>query len=131
MWIYFCFSCTKEGHRPHDCNMITVWSNKNNLESDNVKWLISNTKQCPMCHKYIEKNQGCNHMARRKEAGGCGYNFCWICLGDWKLNGANYYSCNKFGQDMVKNAKIEIEKYVFYFERNMYHQKSQESGVKL
>ena len=134
----FCFKCGLEGHRPCDCQTIDIWTKKNNSESENVKWLIANTKQCPECHKYIEKNQGCNHMTCRKEAGGCGYEFCWICLGEWKPHGSSYYQCTKFDKDkvtskeeMVKNAKLELEKYVFYFDRFMNHQRSQALGVKL
>lgn len=134
----FCFGCGKEGHRPCDCEMVERWLKKNKSESENVKWLIAHTKQCPQCHKYIEKNQGCNHMTCRKEAGGCGFEFCWICLGEWKPHGSSYYQCNKYDKDkevnkeeMVKNAKLELEKYVFYFDRFMNHQKSQELGTKL
>lgn len=134
----FCFACGNEGHRPCDCQMILRWNEKNQSQSENVKWLKANTKQCPSCHKYIEKNQGCNHMTCRKEAGGCGYEFCWICLGEWKPHGSSYYQCNRFDKDkacseeeMVKNAKYDIEKYIFYFDRYMNHQRSQELGNKL
>jgi ariadne-1 len=135
----FCFACSLEGHRPCDCTMIDRWNKKNSSESENVKWLMANTKQCPACHKFIEKNQGCNHMTCRKEAGGCGYEFCWICLGEWKPHGSSYYQCNKFDasktesnkEEMVKNAKMELEKYIFYFDRYMNHTRAQELGNKL
>ncbi len=91
----FCFRCLKEGHRPCQCDMVNVWDKKNNSESENVKWISANTKQCPKCKKFIEKNQGCNHMTCRKEAGGCGHEFCWICFADWKGHNA----CNKFDVD--------------------------------
>lgn len=29
----------------------------------------------------------------------CGYEFCWLCLGDWKEHGSatgGYYACNKY-----------------------------------
>jgi ariadne-1 len=129
----FCFKCGLEGHRPCDCVMVEKWIKKNNSESENVKWLMANTKQCPMCRKFIEKNQGCNHMTCRKEAGGCGYEFCWICLGEWKPHGSSYYQCNKFDketqtskEEKVKNVKMELEKYIFYFDRFMNHQRAQE-----
>jgi len=105
-----CFKCGGEGHRPCECKMVEAWIRKNNSESENVKWLMANTKQCPECHKYIEKNQGCNHMTCRKEAGGCGYEFCWICLGEWKPHGSSYYQCTKFDKDKVVSKEEMVKK---------------------
>jgi len=65
------------------------------------------TKPCPKCKKPIEKNNGCNHMTCETSSGGCGYQFCWTCLGgyrtaewrakpdDWKLQEENFlYPCS-------------------------------------
>ena len=121
----FCFKCLRESHRPCDCFMIEVWEKKNVKDNDaeNLKWLIANTKQCPNCHKYIEKNQGCNHMTCRREAGGCGYEFCWICLGEWKPHGTSWYECKRYDpkklnkdQQKIKNIKIELEHYAKFYE---------------
>lgn len=78
----YCFKCGKESHSPATCKMQTEWSIKNSSESENVNWIIANTKQCPntKCGKPIEKNQGCNHMQCKM----CNAEFCWICLGEWK-----------------------------------------------
>lgn len=134
----FCFSCSKEGHRPCPCILIEAWDTKNSSESENVKWLIANTKQCPSCRKYIEKNQGCNHMTCQKGAGGCGYEFCWICLGEWKPHGSSYYQCNKFDakedekkKNETERAKFELERYVFYFDRYINHHKAQKLSEKM
>jgi ariadne-1 len=136
----FCFQCGKEGHRPCVCEMIETWSVKNNSESENVKWLMANTKQCPNCHKYIEKNQGCNHMCCRKEAGGCAFEFCWICLGEWAPHGSSYYQCNKYDPNKEENkkkennskqAKYELERYIFFFDRYMNHDRAQKLSVKM
>ena len=70
---------------------------KSSSESGNLKWIYLNTKMCPKCRKPIEKNQGCNHM--RCNPGGCGYEFCWLCMGDWKEHGnttGGFYKCNKY-----------------------------------
>ena len=32
------------------------------LRDKNRKWILSNCKDCPMCHNVYEKNKGCNHM---------------------------------------------------------------------
>jgi ariadne-1 len=108
--------------------MIQFWEKKNNNEGENVKWLLVNTKQCPTCHKHIEKNQGCNHMTCKKEVGGCGYEFCWICLEDWKGHNNNY-NCNKFDVTKDKDKakiKTELDKYVHYFDRYINHRKSRD-----
>jgi len=134
----FCFKCCKEGHRPCQCEMIEAWTIKNNSESENVKWLQANTKQCPQCHKYIEKNQGCNHMTCRKEAGGCGYEFCWICMNEWKPHGTSYYECSRFDAKKVqdqekskKQIKFELERYIWHFDRYNNHDKSLKLSQKM
>jgi ariadne-1 len=115
----FCFKCLKESHRPCDCFMMEIWEKKSKGdENENTKWLLINTKQCPNCKKHIEKNQGCNHMTCRKEAGGCGYEFCWICLGEWWPHGTSYYNCTRANpnilrknEEKINNIKSEMERY--------------------
>ena len=114
----FCFKCLKDSHRPSDCFMLEIWEKKTKNDAENVKWLMVNTKQCPNCHKYIEKNQGCNHMTCRREAGGCGYEFCWICLGEWAPHGTSWYKCTRVNkkdlekkEKEIKNMKLEMEKF--------------------
>ena len=54
----------------------------------------SNTKACPKCGKYVEKNSGCNHIVCL-----CGQAFCWLCGGatgrrhDW--NSIEGHSCSR------------------------------------
>ena len=135
----FCFKCLREGHRPCDCEMMDYWEAKNKSEGENAKWLIVNTKQCPNCHKYIEKNQGCNHMTCRKEAGGCGYEFCWICLGEWKPHGSSWYECKKYTpteldknkEKIRNNIKLELERYANFYESYQEEEKAIRFGVKL
>lgn len=40
---------------------------------------VSNIKQCPSCHIYLEKSGGCDHFTCRAGQGGCGHEFCWLC----------------------------------------------------
>jgi ariadne-1 len=112
--------------------MFKKWEIKNSSESENLNWIMANTKMCPQpnCRRPIEKNQGCNHMTCKV----CGFEFCWICLGSWKEHNTStggYYNCNKFkeedneSQKLVENAKYELQRYMFYFERYNNHQKSE------
>ena len=63
-------------------------------------------------------------MTCKKDAGGCGYEFCWICLGEWKPHGTSWYKCEKYNQNDVEkqkekmrmDAKYELEKYANYFD---------------
>ena len=135
----FCFKCLRESHRPCDCDMMQYWEDKSKNEGENTKWLIVNTKQCPQCHKYIEKNQGCNHMTCRKEVGGCGYEFCWICLGEWKPHGSSWYECKKYNpteldkqkERMRLDTKYELEKYANYYNSYTEEEKAYKYALKL
>lgn len=43
----FCFLCGGESHKPADCEMATRWDDKNTSESENLQWIMANTKACP------------------------------------------------------------------------------------
>mmetsp|Transcript_38140 Transcript_38140/g.36501 ORF Transcript_38140/g.36501 Transcript_38140/m.36501 type:complete len:115 (-) Transcript_38140:507-851(-) len=97
----FCFKCGQEFHQPAHCGLLQQWREKNQNESENMKWMIAFTKNCPKCQKPIEKNQGCNHMTCKM----CSHEFCWICLGSWKEHGASTggsYKCNKYDEKDLK-----------------------------
>jgi len=49
-------------------------------EKRKMIWNGSNMQACPECHTIIQKQSGCNHMTCQPGAGGCGHNFCWVCL---------------------------------------------------
>ena len=116
----FCFKCLEESHRPCDCFMAEKWKKIMKTDDQDAKWIKLNTKQCPNCHKFIEKNQGCNHMTCRKTAGGCGYEFCWICLGKWSEHN-DFYKCSKVAKEKMQlddsqreETKNELEKFIYY-----------------
>lgn len=103
----FCFKCGSESHRPTTCKVSQTWTLKNSAESENITWIMANTKSCPKCSRPIEKNQGCNHMTCKM----CTHEFCWLCSGDWKEHGQNtggYYNCNKY-EVAKKENKISNE----------------------
>lgn len=139
----WCWPCGEEAHRPADCKTVHQWNIKNSAESENISWIRANTKKCPKCHKPIEKNQGCNHMVCSK-AGGCGFEFCWQCLGDWSTHGTStggYYQCNIYDKQAKEGkhheeektrmqAKHALDRYIFFFERFMEHDRAMKLTVK-
>lgn len=140
----FCWSCKQESHHPGSCHVARNWLHKCSNESENLQWILAKTKRCPKCKVHIEKNQGCNHMTCRKAVGGCGYEFCWLCKGDWKEHGSatgGYYQCNIYEKDKksgtvsdeekaADDAKNELEKYEFHWTRFDSHLKSSYHALK-
>ena len=76
----------------------------------------------------------------------CNYGFCWVCLGDWKDHGSatgGHYKCNKYEEVVKKDnnmqkeekkredAKSELSRYMFYYERYDNHKKSEMHARKL
>eukprot|EP00479_Gromia_sphaerica_P013199 TRINITY_DN7260_c0_g1_i1.p1 TRINITY_DN7260_c0_g1~~TRINITY_DN7260_c0_g1_i1.p1 ORF type:complete len:350 (+),score=65.07 TRINITY_DN7260_c0_g1_i1:131-1180(+) len=107
----FCFKCQHQSHRPSNCSDAKQWMSKNSSDAENANWILANTKVCPRCGTQIEKNQGCNHMTCR--AGGCRFEFCWLCKGDWKDHGSatgGYYKCNIFEDKQQKGDVYERRK---------------------
>ena len=45
----FCWGCREEAHRPVDCDTVRQWLTKNSAESENMNWILANTKPCPRC----------------------------------------------------------------------------------
>ncbi|KXZ55686.1 hypothetical protein GPECTOR_2g1236 [Gonium pectorale] len=134
----FCFNCKEEAHRPVSCETVKKWIQKNSAESENMNWILANTKPCPKCSRPIEKNQGCMHMTCSQ----CRFEFCWLCQGDWKEHGertGGFYACNRFETAKKKgeyddearrrdNAKASLERYMHFFERFDAHSKAREKA---
>ncbi|KAK4404089.1 putative E3 ubiquitin-protein ligase ARI8 [Sesamum angolense] len=124
----FCWNCTEEAHRPVDCETVAKWVLKNSAESENMNWILANSKPCPKCKRPIEKNQGCMHMTCTPP---CKFEFCWLCLGAWSDHGertGGFYACNRYetaSKDGVYDeaerrremAKNSLERYTHYYER--------------
>jgi len=67
----------------------------------------------------------------------CKYEFCWVCMDDWKTHGTTtggFYKCNKYKPEEIdqknKNldkdkARAAIEKYIHYYKRYANHAQSQ------
>uniref|UniRef100_A0A8D3AE93 RBR-type E3 ubiquitin transferase n=1 Tax=Scophthalmus maximus TaxID=52904 RepID=A0A8D3AE93_SCOMX len=123
----FCFKCRQMYHAPTDCATIRKWLIKCADDSETANYISAHTKDCPKCNICIEKNGGCNHMQCSK----CKHDFCWMCLGDWKTHGSEYYECSRYkenpdivNQSQQAQAREALKKYLFYFERWENHNKS-------
>lgn len=121
--VEWCFECSNDQHQPVSCNVVKRWN-----EKTPSAWILANTKACPKCSKPIEKNGGCMHMTCRKP-GGCGHEFCWICMQDH----TKAPKCNPFAKAEaanVKEARPEIQRYLHYWERFNAHEQAQQFAFK-
>ncbi|XP_047307724.1 probable E3 ubiquitin-protein ligase ARI7 isoform X2 [Impatiens glandulifera] len=136
----FCWNCSEEAHRPVDCGTVSKWILKNSAESENMNWILANSKPCPKCKRPIEKNQGCMHMTCTPP---CKFEFCWLCLGVWSDHGertGGFYACNRYEaakqegvcdevdrrREMAKNS---LERYTHYYERWATNQSSRQKAL--
>ena len=135
--ISFCLLCGEEPHAPANCRNLALWNEKCRNESETANWIIANTKSCPKCMSRIEKNQGCNHMTCQR----CRFEFCWICMGDWKNHGSNtggYYKCSRYNdgetpkddQSESAKAKRELDRYLHFYRRFHAHQEAEKFANK-
>ncbi|KAG8499913.1 hypothetical protein CXB51_006550 [Gossypium anomalum] len=136
----FCWNCTEEAHRPVDCETVAKWILKNSAESENMNWILANSKPCPKCKRPIEKNQGCMHMTCTPP---CKFEFCWLCLGAWAEHGertGGFYACNRYeaakqegvydeAERRREMAKNSLEKYTHYYERWASNQLSRQKAL--
>ncbi|KAG5549519.1 hypothetical protein RHGRI_014749 [Rhododendron griersonianum] len=136
----FCWNCTEEAHRPVDCSTVATWILKNSAESENMNWILANSKPCPKCKRPIEKNQGCMHITCTLP---CKFEFCWLCLGPWSDHGektGGFYACNRYetakqegvldeAEKRREMAKNSLEKYTHYYERWATNQSSRQKAL--
>uniref|UniRef100_A0A1B0BWP6 RBR-type E3 ubiquitin transferase n=1 Tax=Glossina palpalis gambiensis TaxID=67801 RepID=A0A1B0BWP6_9MUSC len=72
-----------------DCQIIKNRLTKCADDSETANYISAITKDCSKCHMCIEKNRGCKHM----QCFNCKYDFCRMCLLDWKMHVSEYYEC--------------------------------------
>uniref|UniRef100_A0A2N9HHA6 RING-type domain-containing protein n=1 Tax=Fagus sylvatica TaxID=28930 RepID=A0A2N9HHA6_FAGSY len=134
------WQCTEEAHRPVDCGTVAKWILKNSAESENMNWILANSKPCPKCKRPIEKNQGCMHITCTPP---CKFEFCWLCLGAWSDHGertGGFYACNRYetakqegvydeAEKRREMAKNSLERYTHYYERWATNQSSRQKAL--
>ena len=93
----FCFECLRAPHGQSSCEQL--------MEKDFLKWKKNRIlKKCPRCHIYTEKNEGCNHMT----CSSCKYQWCWLCLGQYKYGHYDRGECK--GHQFTKADNLEEAK---------------------
>jgi ariadne-1 len=137
----FCFACGSENHNPVSCEQLTKWQQRNCDDQESIKLIMATTKPCFHCGIPTTRIDGCNHMTCRKEKGGCGGEWCWMCRGDWKSHGEHtggFYSCNKYDTSQAKSLddeaarlKQEADRYLHYFNRYFAHETAEKGIVAL
>ncbi|XP_057779300.1 probable E3 ubiquitin-protein ligase ARI8 [Salvia miltiorrhiza] len=119
---------------------VAKWVLKNSAESENMNWILANSKPCPKCKRPIEKNQGCMHMTCTPP---CKFEFCWLCLGQWSEHGertGGFYACNRYeaakqegvydeAERRREMAKNSLERYTHYYERWASNQSSRQKAL--
>ncbi len=88
----YCTHCLLDHANTVDCNFAKTSTNKSAADKASEDEIARITKPCPGCHAKIQKNDGCLHMTCK--APGCGYEWCWNCLGQWRGHG-DYYHCQR------------------------------------
>jgi ariadne-1 len=122
----WCFGCGTDAHLPVSCDIVKKWEEKSRDEGQDTAWIRVNTKLCPKCANPIEKNGGCMHMTCRRP-GGCGHEFCWICMENW--NG--HKTCNgeaETANDVKEKsmAKSSLMRYAHFFDHYVENHKAQQ-----
>jgi len=69
------------------------------------KWIAENTKKCPACHKFIQKNGGCNHMTCRQ----CNHEFCWTCGATYRTTRCNSVYCETTNQQPINQLVGQVQ----------------------
>ena len=136
----FCFYWGQEAHVPVECYYLQMFMDKlkegeqEGVSNSSDLWIKVNSKNCPKCKSPIEKNQGCMHMTCYN----CKYEFCWLCMGDYRNHQAEtgIYLCNSFSDvkkvnrakegEMKERSRLDLKmrKFVHYATRYKEHLKA-------
>ena len=76
-----CFTHRCEWHSEQTCTQYTAKRSEEAAEALMRK--TGKFKPCPKCKVIIEKDGGCDHMTCWIDYGGCGAEFCWVCLASY------------------------------------------------
>eukprot|EP00818_Percolomonas_sp_WS_P007609 CAMPEP_0117450414 /NCGR_PEP_ID=MMETSP0759-20121206/8456_1 /TAXON_ID=63605 /ORGANISM="Percolomonas cosmopolitus, Strain WS" /LENGTH=660 /DNA_ID=CAMNT_0005242935 /DNA_START=132 /DNA_END=2114 /DNA_ORIENTATION=- len=119
---YMCYSCNAEPHLPVSCELVKKWIGKCEDDSETMKWLNVNTKDCPDCGTPTDKNGGCNHITCIK----CKSHWCWACRrGGFTSQTVYSHKCPGYKEnDDINESRQSLQRYLHYFDRYNTHQGS-------
>lgn len=72
-----CIACKSTEHYEMTCDEYKSYTVNDEIFFEAAEGF--SYKQCPKCHFWVEKTQGCNHMTCR-----CSFQFCYVCGGVYK-----------------------------------------------
>ncbi|KAH7322123.1 hypothetical protein B0J17DRAFT_684297 [Rhizoctonia solani] len=83
---HFCFTHRVAWHNRLTCGEYDALAVREGQNHASEEYIGKHAKRCPNsnCRRPIEKVNGCDHMTCRRP-GGCGHEFCWVCLADYGL----------------------------------------------
>ncbi|WAR00880.1 ARI1-like protein [Mya arenaria] len=103
----FCVDCLSSSHWPAPCSKFSDYTDRMRKSGDSsllppeaIKPITVNGKNCPNCHRFVEKNGGCPYMYCI-----CRTAFCWGCGHLWSSR-SHGSSCYKNGQNDKHNTKV-------------------------
>ena len=106
----YCLQCKTDWHEGESCEQYRLKKDVNKLDSLFKEFVVgSNFKKCPYCNRWVEKNEGCNHISCL-----CGNHFCYNC-GE-KMNGQIFqhacYQRNNPGYNnwAMRRRNVEVKK---------------------
>ncbi|CAE7215475.1 unnamed protein product, partial [Rhizoctonia solani] len=105
---YICFVHRVPWHGNLTCDQYSKHEIENKASEE---YINTHMKRCPNmgCKRPIEKIDGCDHMTCFRP-GGCGHEFCWICLADYGLilregNHKHTPNCPHFPRVVPRNTE--------------------------
>ena len=108
----YCLKCKTDWHENETCEQYKLKKDVNKLDSLFNEFVVgSNFKKCPYCKRWVEKNEGCNHIACL-----CGNHFCYNCGEKMNEqiydhicynNRKNYVNQNYINYVIRRNAEIK------------------------
>ena len=124
-----CTDCNTRHARNVTCDEAKRVSSQNIGDTERKELQEKNRQKCPKCKVMLEKIDGCNYM--RCGNPGCGYEFCWLCLGPGQNHRCVNNNCGIFNPDhqaladQIANIERQMVGANFFTRQRLEQQKAQ------